>query len=152
MISSIVTFLGGLFSSTKAQDVAIDAIRKLGGLDAMSDKERSDFLLEYMRSTSYQSPTRRFIALAFIAGLFAWTVAYGAASLLEMLYVFLSTDKTSLATLAVSENIAQIAVKPVTQFKNDIYVMAKEVIFQPVNLIVGFYFAAGVVDRFKKGA
>lgn len=151
MISMLTQFLAGLFSSAKAQDVAIDAIKKLGGLDSMSDKERSEFLLQYMQTTQYQSPTRRFIAILFVVGLMLFTGCYALAGLIEMAYVFFSVDTSSLAALAASENIAKIAVKPITQFKNDLYVMAKEVIFQPVNLIVGFYFAAGIASNFKKG-
>lgn len=81
MLGILGSFIGGMFSSSKMQDVAIDGIKKLGGLDKMDDKEKADYLLKFMEATKHQSPMRRFIAftLTIVYGLFvlSWLVAMG---------------------------------------------------------------------------
>ena len=73
MWAAIAGFFSGLFSSSKLTDTAVDGIRKLGGLDEMSGKEKAQFLLDYINTTKHQSPSRRFIAISMLIGLMIFT-------------------------------------------------------------------------------
>lgn len=78
MIGLITSFLGGLLSSSRASDTAIDYLRKAGSLDEMNAKERAQWLLDYMQATKHQSPMRRVLTMlvafmwAFL--IIAWSV------------------------------------------------------------------------------
>ena len=128
MLSGLASFIGGLFSSSKLQDTAIDGLRKLGNLDEMSGKDKSQFLLDYMKATAHQSPTRRFIAvvLASLYTLFClvWLVAAG---------------------LGYGLDIAG-AVVFVTELKGFLV----ELLFTPFNLILSFYFVLNIASKMGK--
>ncbi|ANP79323.1 hypothetical protein A134_23195 [Vibrio crassostreae 9CS106] len=71
MLSILTGFITGLFSSSKTTDLAIDALRKTGGLDDMKPQEVADFLLKWIENTKHQSPTRRFLAVGVF---FIWSL------------------------------------------------------------------------------
>lgn len=59
MLGLITSFIGGLLSSSRASETAIDYLRKAGSLDEMTAKDKSQWLLDYMQATKHQSPMRR---------------------------------------------------------------------------------------------
>ena len=128
MISGIATFFAGLFSSTKLQDTAIDAVRKLGNLDEMSMQEKSDFLLQYMNATKHQSPVRRLIALV-LSALFGllivtWLVAAGFG------YYF-----NIVASL---------------EFAGAVKMFLTDVVQTPFSIILSFYFVLNIAQKAGK--
>lgn len=128
MFAGIASFFAGMFSSTKMQDTAIDAIRKLGGLDEMSAKERHQFFLDYLNSTKHQSPVRRLIALTL-------TVAY---SLVVLVWV-------------VSAGIGYYAGHtPALEYAGAVRMFMENVVVQPFNIILAFYFVTNIAQKISK--
>ena len=112
--------LGKLFASSKVTDLVIDTVKGwiIDGKATTDDKkEIIDKLTEYQRSTRYQSPTRRFIAVTF-------TVTY---LFLILFYVF----SIFMASVIGLRDFLTIAGQ-VKLLIND----TKE----PVLLVLGFYF------------
>ena len=125
MFAGIAGFLGSLFNSSKLTDTAIDAMRKMGGLDEMADKEKASFLLSYIDKTKHQSETRRFIALV-VVGIWAimillWLVMSGIGTLLEF------------------SNFMMYAA--------DIKLELKDLIKDPFTIILSFYFIVNIVQK-----
>lgn len=137
MIKTIASFIGGMFSSSKLQDTAIDGIRKLGGLDEMSDKEKADFLLSYMQQTKHQSPMRRFIAFAFVIGFMLFTGAW--------------LITTVLFRVGMGFGWSPALMGQLDMLSDDIFAMTKEILLNPVNIIVGFYFVTDIARRVRGG-
>jgi len=125
MLLGITTFLAGLFSSTKMQDTAIDAVRKLGGLDDLNHKEKAQFLLDYMRETKHQSPVRRLIALlltfAYVSVIIVWLVSAGSGYLLN--YV------------------------PAMEYAGAVKLFMESTLTQPFNIILSFYFVMNIASK-----
>jgi hypothetical protein len=134
MLSAIASFIGGMFSSSKLQDTAIDGIRKLGGLDEMTDKEKAEFLLSYLSQTKHQSPMRRFIAFAFVAGFMLFTGAW--------------LITTVLFRVGMGFGWSPALMGQLDMLSDDIFAMTKEILLNPVNIIVGFYFVTDMAKRF----
>lgn len=128
-------FIKSMFSSSKLTDTAIDGIRKLGGLDEMSDKEKADYLLKYIDATKHQSPMRRFIAFAFVAGWMLFSGFWLIATVFMWVYLFFGGDVE--------------AAKNLDLLRTDLFDMLKEILAQPVNLIISFYFVSDIARRFK---
>jgi len=127
MLTALAGFFGGLFSSTKMQDTAIDAVRKLGGLDEMSAKEKSEFLIQYMETTKHQSEVRRLIALLLV-GLytiisFAWLLFSGVGYLGGFI--------------------------PALEYAGAIKLFFESVVVQPFNIILSFYFVMSIAGKLK---
>lgn len=128
----ILQSIKALLGATKVADTAVDFVRKLGGLDELTDKEKLDAALAYLAATKHQSPTRRFIALAFVIGF--------------MLFTFGWLVSTVAFRLCAGLDCAPALSGQLDLLSDDILGMLKEVILQPVNLVIGFYF----VISFKK--
>jgi len=128
MLTALAGFFGGLFSSTKMQDTAIDAVRKLGNLDEMSMQEKSDFLLQYMNATKHQSPVRRLIALVLsvLFGLLivTWLVAAGVG------YYF--------------DIVASL------EFAGAVKMFLVDVVQTPFSIILSFYFVLNIAQKAGK--
>ena len=135
MINAVTSFFGSMFSSSRLQDTAIDGLRKLGGLDEMNPKEKSEYILAYMAATKHQSPMRRFIAFAFVAGLALFTFSWLICSILFRISLGLEWSPVF------SEQMSMLAA--------DIFIMLKEIILQPMNIIVAFYFVTDVASKLK---
>lgn len=133
MWTAVAGFFGSLFSSSKLTDTAVDGIRKLGGLDEMSGKEKAQFLLDYINTTKHQSPSRRFIAMAMLIGLAAFTGSW------------LIIRITAAVVAYFGGNVSELLIAC-----DDIYAMCKEVLMQPMNIIIGFYFVTDIAKRFGK--
>lgn len=133
MWGAVAGFFVSLFSSSKLTDTAVDGIRKLGGLDEMSGKEKAQFLLDYINTTKHQSPSRRFIAIAMLVGLMIFTGMWLIMRIVAAFIIYFGGDA-----------------QPLLVACDDIYTMSKEVLMQPMNIIIGFYFVTDIAKRFGK--
>lgn len=133
MISAIAGFFSGLFSSNKLADTAVDGIRKLGGLDELSDKEKAQFLLDHINATKHQSPARRFIAIAMLMGLMVFTGTWLLLRIVATAVAYSGGDNGDIIKAC-----------------NDIFAMTESVLMQPMNIIIGFYFVTDIAKRFGK--
>jgi hypothetical protein len=127
-ILGVTSFVSGLFSNSKLQDVAIDGIRKLGGLNEMTDQEKSEYLIKLMEVTKHQSPMRRLIAFM-LASLFTlmsviWLVAAGVG-------YYMGIDASLVYAGAVRNYF-------------------ESVVREPFTWIVSFYFVIDIATKFKK--
>ena len=125
----ILEGIKALFGSTKVGDTAVDFVRKLGGLDELTDKEKLEAALAYMAATKHQSPTRRFIALAFVCGF--------------MLFTFSWLVATVSFRLCAGLGCAPALSGQLDLLSDDLFAMIKELLSQPVNLVLIFYFTLG---------
>ena len=105
----------------------LDVIKLLSQKD-MSDKEYSDFVLEYLRVTKHQSPIRR--AIAFII-ILLWALLVITWLGTSMLHAWLELD--SLRMLA-----------------NTIKIFMKDILLEPVNLVIVFYFTIHLAAKLGK--
>jgi hypothetical protein len=125
---SILSILSGLFSSSKVTDTAIDVVRKITNVDEMSDKEKAQFVLDYMSATKHQSPMRRLIAAVTVFGwallILSWLVFSGIGWMMD--------------------------IDGAVNFAGSIYSFFKDVIAMPYSLILSFYFANGMINSLKK--
>lgn len=126
MLSFLGSAIAGLFSSSKAQDLAIDGLRKLGGLNDMTPAEKSQYVLDYMNATKHASPVRRLIALAL-------TALY-----VLVIVIWLSVLGFGLFTTAPAA----------LSFAGELKVFLAEVLTQPFNIILAFYFVTNIAGKF----
>lgn len=127
MLGAVSAFFAGLFSSSKMQDTAIDALRKIGGLDEMNAKEKSEYILAYMAATKHQSTARRLIA-------FMFTMAF----------------MVLLLTWLVSAGLGYYAgIMAALEFAGAVKIILVDLVVQPVNLILTFYFLVQVGQKLK---
>lgn len=127
MIAGIASFFGGLFSSSRMQDTAIDALRKVGGLDAATAQEQMDFVLKYVEATKHQSTVRRFIAL-----------------LLTCLYSLLILCWVLFAGIGYLADYV-VALEYAGAVKN----FMVDTVVQPFNIILSFYFVMNIAGKLK---
>lgn len=128
MLAGMTAFFGSLFNSSKLTDTAIDAMRKMGGLNEMQDKEKAAFLLSYIDKTKHQSETRRFIALL-VVGIWAiilmlWVIMSGVGTILELSNVML--------------------------YAADLKLVIKDQVKDPFTIILSFYFIVNIVQKVGK--
>ena len=127
MWATVATFLAGLFSSSKMTDTAVEALRKVGGLDEMTTKEKADWVITYLNTTKHQSVARRFIAIT-LTCLYALIVllwAFGA-------LIGYAADFDSMINFAGSMKAGMI-----------------DIIVQPFNIILSFYFVINIAEKLK---
>ena len=117
----ILEVLKSIFSLSKASDVAIDIVRKVTDTDGMTDKEKSEFVLEYMKATANQSVARRVIAI----GLFSVYVMF----LLSWLACFFLLPGES---------------------ADHIQGFITEILSTPVNLVLSYYFLVNYIKGIGK--
>lgn len=127
MWSLIGGFVASVLGSSKASDTAIDAMRKLGGLNEMSDEQKAKYVLDYMSATRHQSPVRRFIALLTV-GLWA----------LCLIIWLLSAGIGYYGEFDSAINYA-----------GQVKLFMTDTLATPANIIVGFYFVMGVTGKLK---
>lgn len=124
-MSAIIAALTGFFSSSKAQDLAISALKKVGSLDEMDSQAKADYIITFLNATRHQSVTRRFIALLMVV-LFASLCLLWALSA-SIGYYFGVTVSLELAG----------AVKH----------FLESVVMTPFNLILSFYFVVNIAQK-----
>jgi len=120
IFKSIATSVLSFFGSSSGTNTALKIVEKVAGVDGMSPKEKADFLLAYQEATKHQSPARRVIAMSF-----------------TLLYVI-----TSLCFLGAVIFGADEQAKIFKEF-------LKDVISNPMNLVIGFYFTMSIANSFK---
>lgn len=115
------SLITGFFSYGGLHKTANDAIRKLGGLDELTGKDKVDAYLDVVNATKHQSPARRFIAMA-VTG--AWAV-------------FLTCWLT-------------LTLFGFTEMALTVQVFMKDMVKEPFNYIIGFYFVTHILSGIKK--
>lgn len=110
-----------IFSTSASSDVAIDIVRRVTNTDGMTDREKADYVLEYMRVTSGQSLARRVIAIGlfsvYVLFLFSWLGCF----------FFLSGESTDMMQAFITD-----------------------ILMTPFNLILSFYFVLDAAKKFGK--
>lgn len=95
ILSGIKSILG--FSGVG--ETAIKIIEKLSGTD-YTDKEKAQFVLDYMDKTKHQSPTRRILAIAYVSEqimlVTVWVVSKAAHRLMDFTGAGLLADDVNL--------------------------------------------------------
>lgn len=125
----ILEGIKALFGTTKVADTAVDFVRKIGGLDELSAKEKLDAAMQYMQATKHQSPTRRLIAKLFVCGF--------------MLFTFVWLVATIAFRLNAGLGGPEILTEQLNLLSGDLFAMIKELLSQPLNLVLIFYFTLG---------
>ncbi len=136
LLGAIGTGLVSLFTSERASDTAIDAVRKIGGLDDMNAKEKADFFLNWIKATAHQSPTRRKIAI--LTGL-GWAGVTGTWLLAKI------GGQVSLFVGVAPERAAHL-----TKLADDLFRFCDDVLAGPYGIVIGFYFAVDFVNKARR--
>jgi len=123
----MISFIKGLFGVDAVVNTATKIIDKIAGTD-WTAKEKADWILQYQTNTKHQSPARRFIAM--LVSL-VWFVVVSAMALSYIIGNVLSSPE-------------------VLMIAKDMKSIMKDVLLEPFNLIIGFYFAMGIVNGIKK--
>lgn len=122
----ILGWLAAAFASDKVQDLAIDGIKKLGGLNEMTDAEKASHIREMVKLTQHQSPIRRFIAflltMLYACVIIVWLISAGLGYYLDL--------------------------TPSLEFAGAVCMFMADVIVQPFNIILAFYFVTQVATKF----
>jgi hypothetical protein len=123
----MINFIKGLFGVDAVVNTATKIIDKIAGTD-WTAKEKADWILQYQNATRHQSPARRFIAMLVSLVWFVVVVA-----------------------MALSYIIGNVISSPeVLMIAKDMKSIMQDVLIEPFNLIIGFYFAMGIVNVIKK--
>lgn len=125
---SILSMIAGIFSTGRVADTAVDIVRKMTDVDSMNDKEKAQFVLDYMNATRHQSPMRRVIAFITV---FMWALLI-------------------LSWLVFSGIGWMLDIDGAVNFSGSIYSFTKEVILTPYSILLGFYFANGLLTSLPK--
>lgn len=123
----MVNFIKGLFAFDSVVNTATKIVDKIAGTDWTS-KERAEFILSYQEKTKHQSPARRFIALAVTA---VWFLI--------------------IVVMVLSYVIGNVIGSPeILMIGKDMKSIMSELIKEPFNYVIAFYFAVGVVNSLRK--
>lgn len=120
--------LKSLFSSSKVVDTGLRIVERITGTDEMTPKEKGEFLLQYQAATKHQSPARRFIALG-----------------ITFMYLLFSLMVVVLVTIG---NL--LSFEEAVSAGEAVFSFMKEILFQPMNLIIGFYFTVQLASGLRK--
>lgn len=113
--------LASIFGFSGVGETAIKIVEKISGTD-YTDKEKAQFVLDYMDKTKHQSPTRRILAILFMSEQF----------MLCTVWVFSSAWHRLLGF----EGAGLLA--------NDVTVFLQSNVNVSLGLIISFYFIIGV--------
>ena len=119
-----------LFGFTGVADTALKVVERVTGVDD-NPAEKRKFLLDWMEATKHQSPMRRIIAAAIT---FVWVLMVLVWLVMLILSNFLNPD------LGTSADLTRMGLEK----------FMAENITQPLNIVVGFYFAMNMLNGFKK--
>lgn len=123
----MLKFIKGLFGFDSVVNTATKIIDKVAGTD-LTPTEQLDFVLKYQEATKHQSPARRFIAIMVTL---VWVFLL---ALMVGFYIFGSMFNVD-SSIEVSIYISNV--------------MA-ELIKEPFNYIIGFYFVIAVANGIRK--
>lgn len=123
----MLALLSKLFAFDSVVNTGTKIIDKIAGTDWTS-KEKAEWLLKYQEVTRHQSLARRFIAISV-------TVIW---CLLVTVMIF-------------SYIIGNIfGIHEVLMIAKDMKMVMKDLVVEPMNLVIGFYFAINIIQGFKK--
>lgn len=123
----MLALLSKLFAFDSVVNTGTKIIDKIAGTDWTS-KEKAEWLLKYQEVTRHQSLARRFIAISV-------TVIW---CLLVTVMIF-------------SYIIGNIFGMPeLLMIAKDMKMVMKDLVVEPMNLVIGFYFAINIIQGFKK--
>jgi hypothetical protein len=123
----MLALLSKLFAFDSVVNTGTKIIDKIAGTDWTS-KEKAEWLLKYQEVTRHQSLARRFIAISV-------TVIW---CLLVTVMIF-------------SYIIGNIfGIPEVLMIAKDMKMVMKDLVVEPMNLVIGFYFAINIIQGFKK--
>jgi hypothetical protein len=123
----MLNFIKGLFAADSVVNTATKIVDKIAGTD-WTPKDKADFILNFQESTKHQSPARRFIALCVTA---VWVLLV-----------------VSMALSYIAGNL--LGSPEVLMIAKDMKMIMADLIREPFNLIIGFYFVIGTMNSFKK--
>lgn len=124
----IMGWVASLFASSKMQDLAIEGIKKIGGLNEMTAQEQADYIIKYIEVTKHQSPMRRLIALTL--------------TLLYSLVVLLWLGSAGVGYLW--------GYLPAMELAGAVRMFMTDIVVQPFNIILSFYFVTQIAGKFGK--
>lgn len=124
----IMGWIASIFASAKVQDLAIEGIKKIGGLNEMTAQEQADYIIKYIEVTKHQSPMRRLIA-------FTLTLLY---SLVVVLW---------LGSAGVGYLWGYL---PAMELAGAVRMFMMDIVVQPFNIILSFYFVTQIAGKFGK--
>jgi uncharacterized membrane protein len=124
----ILGWIASIFASNKVQDLAIDGLRQVSGLNEMTAKEKSEYIIKYIEVTKHQSPMRRLIAFT-----------------LTMLYALVILLWLGSAVVGYVWGVV-----PALELAGAVKIFMGDVIVQPFNIILSFYFVTQIAGKFGK--
>lgn len=124
----ILGWIASIFASSKVQDLAIDGLRQVSGLNEMTAKEKSEYIIKYIEVTKHQSPMRRLIAFT-----------------LTMLYALVILLWLGSAVVGYVWDVV-----PALELAGAVKMFMGDVIVQPFNIILSFYFVTQIAGKFGK--
>ena len=124
----IAAWIASIFASSKVQDLAIDGLRQVSGLNEMTAKEKSEYIIKYIEVTKHQSPMRRLIAFT-----------------LTMLYALVILLWLGSAVVGYYWNVPAAL-----ELAGAVKMFMGDVIVQPFNIILSFYFVTQIAGKFGK--
>lgn len=123
----MLALLSKLFAFDSVVNTGTKMIDKIAGTDWTS-KEKAEWLLKYQEATRHQSLARRFIAIS-----------------VTLIWCLLVT------VMIVSYIIGNIfSIPEVLMIAKDMKMVMKDLVVEPMNLVIGFYFAINIIQGFKK--
>lgn len=123
----MIGFLKGLLGIDAVVNTATKIVDKIAGTD-WTAKEKADWILQYQQATKHQSPARRFVAIL--------------VSLVWFAVVLIMVASYLVGNLISSPEVLMIA--------KDMKSVMKDLILEPFNYVIMFYFALGAVNSLKK--
>lgn len=123
----MISFIKSLFGIDAVVNTATKIIDKIAGTD-WTAKEKADWILQYQEATKHQSPARRFIAMLVT---FVWSII-----VLVMIIAYVAGNLTGYPE--------------VLMIAKDMKMVMKDLILEPFNYIIMFYFALGAINSIKK--
>lgn len=123
----MISFIKSLFGIDAVVNTATKIIDKIAGTD-WTAKEKADWILQYQEATKHQSPARRFIAMLVT---FVWSII-----VLVMIIAYVAGNLTGYP-----EGL---------MIAKDMKMVMKDLILEPFNYIIMFYFALGAINSIKK--
>lgn len=124
----MIGFIKGLFGADKVIDSGLRIIEHLTGADDMTGKEKASFIIQWQKATAHQSQSRRFMA---ICVMLVWITLIASWLIVSALNAWLSTDELRM-------------------FANNIKMLMGDLVIEPFNLVIAFYFVIHGVTQFAK--
>lgn len=123
----MLQFVKSLFAVDSVVNTATKIVDKIAGTD-FTAKEKAQFILDFQEKTKHQSPARRVIALSIT---FVWLLL--------------------ILTQAMAYVINWISPNPeVLMLAKDMKMMMQDLIKEPFNYVIMFYFGAHIIAGIKK--